>query len=475
MTARRFLVLACVLLAACVGQPPASTAPPISRSAHPPSEATSSPPPRKVTDDVRWEGLGSLLGVARGLAFLGGDVSVRAYSVSCEVDCAPVFTTDLASYNDVLVHGDMVYVGTGKGVGVVSLKCRGVCTPTMWLRSHEIGQPNTHSYLSDPPNLYIPVAVQGEDVIVQLGWDGASGSGVFLSRLVAYPLTCKPGCTPGWSTPLESGRMPPTVSGDVLLAPRHGAFDAFDAFECSASSQRCTPDWTGDLYERGRGVTWTTTPIVVGNNVVVSTEGCVCGSEEGTPIVTAYQLACSMGGGTCDPRWRATLDGTRFHSDLMVNDGVVYVVTDAPGAQVRPQGLGFEADCTGACPPVARLELGRGALWRTPAVSGDLLFLPRASPGGLLVFDASCRGTCAPLRTVSLPKAVDEVIAVQNKLLVVSGSDLLLYAMPSNTGGWRPLWTWRGRGYIERVVVNGNVAVVGLHERTRVVQLPLPA
>jgi hypothetical protein len=211
---------------------------------------------------------------------------------------------------------------------------------------------------------------------------------------------------------------------------------------------------------------------VVGNNVVVSTVGCVCGSEEGTPIVTTYQLACATGGQTCDPRWRWTIERTRFLSGITIHSGIAYVLTESAGGKARTEGLGLQVECDGVCRPVVRLMLGKGGSWGTPVVSGGWLFVP-GSPGGFLAFPASCRGTCRPTQGTDISRPVTELVPVQDKLLAVSGSRLLLFGMPPASADWRPLWTWQGKGSIERVVVDGNVAVVGLHQRTRAVRLPL--
>ena len=293
-----------------------------------------------------------------------------------------------------LVHGHEVYIGTDRGVAIVSLKCRGACEPIGWLRSDANGPRGFGSLTGGSPNSYAPRVVAGGDVIVEIGWDGAASSGVFPSSLAGYALGCRGHCQPDWTTPVEDGRQySPAVAGDEVLAPRIGALDAF---ACAPSPETCGPQWTGITYPRP-DITWTTTPLIVGDTVLVSTQGCVCGGDSQLPIVAAYPLTCSTGGGRCDPNWRWTFQQTRFLSDLSIHDGVVYALTQQAGGKRRTEGLGFDVDCTGSCSPVVHLVLGRGRSWGAPVFSGGMLFVPRAWPGGVLAFDASCRGVCRPL------------------------------------------------------------------------------
>jgi hypothetical protein len=470
---RMLLTLVCVAMSACTQAPTssgsASPSMPVSAAAttaapSPSSDQATTPASPKI--EMAWQSRGSLLGVGHGIAFVGGDVRLRAFEVSCRRNCGPVFTSRLSTSSEVLVHGGRAFIGTGHGVAIVDLACRDSCEPVAWLLSNEVGRPHTHTLLSDPANSYEPMAVSDDVLVVQQGWDGAAGSGIFPSRLAGYTLDCAATCHPLWTTPLGNGRRPPAVAGDVLLAPRAGVLDAFT---CMPSSARCSPRWSADLAGPGADATWTETPLVVGDSVIVSTDGCVGGTESGPPIVAAYPLACSF---TCEPLWRTRLHRTRFQSGVAQHDGLVYVATEGPGG-ARPVAFGMQLSCNGACEPAVSLDLPRGDVWQTPLPYRGGVFLGSRTPGSLVAFDGACRGSCAPERTLELPKSVGEVVALGRSLLVASGSDLFLVPLAPGAGRWRPSWRWRGGAVvIDRVIVDDRVALVSYPQRTIAVPLP---
>jgi hypothetical protein len=455
---------ACTAGATTHGSPVGTAAAPSMRASQHPTTGSQRP----AADEAVWESRGSLVGVGDGLAFVSGRGSLHAMKVACTKGCEPVFTADVTTSWPVLVHGRVVYVGTGRNVAVLPTTCRGTCEPLASLRSPIPGRPGTGASTSEPPNSYRPVAVEADEVVVQYGWDGAAGTGVFPSVLAGFPRNCRGVCEPDWTTSIGSGRQPPAVAGSHLLAPRIGALDAF---ECSSATNRCDPAWTATLYEHP-GYTSTTTPMVIGGTVLVSTQGCVCGAEGPAPVLTAYDMGCSERV-ACDPHWRWSFDGTRFLSGVGADADIAYVATQAGGSRRRSQGLGFSIGCVGSCAPVVHLALGKGSSWGEPLVSGGTVFVPRRTPGGVLAFDANCRGVCRPSAIAAVRRPVNDVVTIGRKLLVSSGPDLYLFGPP--TAHWKPRWHWRGSGTFDELTVAGNVALIASHQRVRAVRLPIGA
>jgi hypothetical protein len=119
------LALVClVLVAACTpneridaGRRPATARPIASPSV---------PSPEPLGRSVRWESRGTPIGFGHGLFVLGQEISVRAFPLRCRRPCEPAFTTGLHTYDPVLVRDDVAYVGTDRGVAILSLGCSGV-------------------------------------------------------------------------------------------------------------------------------------------------------------------------------------------------------------------------------------------------------------------------------------------------------------------------------------------------------------
>ncbi|HEY2966335.1 MAG TPA: hypothetical protein VGJ99_08645 [Actinomycetota bacterium] len=455
------LVLLCLMLVAgCtpneridVGRRPA-TARPIAS----PSEPSREP----VGRGVRWESRGTPIGFGHGLVVLGQEIGVRAFPLHCRRPCEPAFTTGLHTYDPALVRHDVAYVGTDRGVAILSLGCSGSCGPIGWLRSGDVADPSFDGYLAEPANRYVPVGIAGGHVLVQVGWDGASGSGVYLSRLAAFPLDCRHKCVPEWTSPLGAGRLPPAVAGGLVLAPRIGRVDAFPA---GCARRRCAPMWTGVLYRRP-DITWTETPVVAGGLAVVSTNGCVCGADSDIPRVEAFPLWCGTDGATCQPAWSIRLPWTRFNSGLVVHEGVAYVATEGTAARTGTAAVGYPVKCTGTCEPSIQLALGRVESGTAPVFADGSSFVLTRSTNRLLAFRDPCTGSCRPVAAVPLPHAGSGPFIARGSVLVAAGRDLIGYPLEPRADVWRRSWTWRAPFRIEDVRVRGRFAIVWAHNRT---------
>jgi hypothetical protein len=456
------LALVClVLVAACTpneridaGRRPATARPIASPSV---------PSPEPLGRSVRWESRGTPIGFGHGLFVLGQEISVRAFPLRCRRPCEPAFTTGLHTYDPVLVRDDVAYVGTDRGVAILSLGCSGSCGPIGWLRFRDVADPLFDGYLAEPANRYVPVGVAGGDVLVQVGWDGAAGSGIYLSRLAAFPLGCRHTCLPEWTSPMGAGRLPPAVAGGLVLAPRIGRVDAFPA---RCAKRRCAPAWTGVLYRRP-DITWTKTPVVAGGLAVVSTNGCVCGADSNIPRVEAFPLSCATDGATCRPAWSTAFPGTRFNSGLVVHGGVAYLVTEGTAARTgTAAAVGYPVECTGTCEPSVRLALGRVEGGTAPVFADGSSFVLTRSPNRLLAFRDPCTGSCRPVAAAPLPHVGPGPFVAGEFVLVAAGRDLIAYPLGPGADGWRRSWTWRAPFRIEGVRVRGRLAIVWAHNRT---------
>jgi hypothetical protein len=456
MRCRHALALLCLLLVAgCTRNAPTDLG-----RAHATAIPSQLWPSREpVGSGVRWLTRGTPIGYGRGLVVLGQEIGVRAYALHCQRPCQPAFTTRLDTYDAALVRRHVAYVGTDDGVAILSLRCSGSCRPIGWLRSSAVDDPSFDRNLANPPNRYIPVGLAGGHVLVQVGWDGASGSGVYASRLEAFPLGCRHACVPAWRSPVGAGRYPPAVAGGLVLAPLIGQLDAFPA---GCVSRRCTPAWTGVLYRRP-SITWTETPVVAGGLAIVSTRGCVCGAEGNVPRVEAFPLSCGTEGTTCEPAWSTTFPGTRFNSGLAVHAGLAYLVIDGLAATKGSVGFGYSVDCAGRCEPTVRLDLGRAETGSVPVFAGGSTFVLTRSPNRLLAFEDACAGSCKPVVAAPLARAGLGPFVARGSVLVAVGRDLIAYPLQPRADGWRRSWTWRAPFRIEDVRVGGRFAIVSAH------------
>ena len=452
---RLALALPCFVLVGCTANAPID----LGRAPATAIPSLSGPSREPLGSGVRWQTRGTPIGYGHGLVVLGQEIGVRAYPLHCRRPCEPVFTTRLDTYNAALVRRHVAYVGTDHGVAILSLPCSGSCRPTGWLRSNGVADPSFDRNLANPPNSYIPVGVAGGHVLVQVGWDGASGSGVYPSRLEAFPLGCRHACVPEWRSPVGAGRYPPAVAGALVVAPRIGQLDAFPA---GCASRRCTPTWTGVLYRRP-SITWTETPVVAGGLAIVSTRGCVCGAEGNVPRVEAFPLSCGTDGAMCEPAWSTTFPGTRFNSGLAVHDGLAYLVIDGLAATRGSAGFGYPLDCAGRCEPTVRLDLGRAETAYAPVFAGGSAFVLTRSPHWLLAFEDACAGSCRPIVAAPLPRAGLGPFVARGSVLVAVGRDLIAYPLQPRAGGWRRSWTWHAPFRIEDVRVRGRFAIVSAH------------
>lgn len=435
-----------------------------------PIASPSKPSREPLGRGVRWESRGTPVGFGHGLVVLGQEISVRAFTLHCRRPCEPAFTTGLHTYDPVLVRHDVVYVGTDRGVAIMSLGCSGSCRPIGWLRSGDVADPSFDGYLAEPANRYVPVGVAGGDVLVQVGWDGASGSGVYLSRLAAFPLYCRHTCVPEWTSPTGAGRLPPAVAGGLVLAPRIGRVDAFPV---GCARRRCAPAWTGVLYRRP-DITWTETPVVAGGLAVVSTKGCVCGADGDVPRIEAFPLSCGTQGATCQSAWSTTFPGTRFNSGLVVHEGVAYLVTEGIAARTdTAAAVGYSVECTGTCKPSVKLALGRVEGGTAPVFADGSSFVLTRSPNRLLAFRDPCPGSCIPVAAAPLPHAGPGPFVARGSVLVAAGRDLIAYPLEPRAHGWRRSLTWRAPFRIEGVRVRGRLAIVWAHNRTIELDLPV--
>lgn len=98
------------------------------------------PPPEPLGGGVRWESRGTPIGFGQGLVVLGQDISVHAFPLHCRWPCEPAFTTGLHTYDPVLVRRDVAYVGTDRGVAILSLGCSGSCYSLPPIRRPSIKQ-----------------------------------------------------------------------------------------------------------------------------------------------------------------------------------------------------------------------------------------------------------------------------------------------------------------------------------------------
>jgi PQQ-like domain len=405
---------------------------------------------------------GTPIGFGHDLVLLGEEISVRAFPRQCRRPCEPAFTTHLLTSDPALTRGDVAYVGTDRGVAILSLGCSGACRPTAWLRFHGVADLSLDRYLANPPNRYIPVGVARGAIVVQVGWDGAAGSGVYGSRLVAFALTCRHTCVPKWRSPMGVGRLPPAFAGGLVLAPQIGRIDAFPA-DCA--SRRCAPAWTGVLYRRP-DITWTKTPVVVEDLAIVSTNACVCGADGNVPRVEAFPISCGTGGTTCEPRWSTEFPGTRFISAVAVHDRLAYVVADGLAGTDGSSGFGYQIDCAGWCAPSVRLDLGRAETASAPVFTGGLAFVLTRSPNRLLSFRDPCTASCRTVATAPLRHAGYGPFVARRSILVAVGRDLIAYPLEPKVGGWHPSWTWRAPFRIEGVRDRGRLAIVWGHNWT---------
>jgi hypothetical protein len=317
-----------VLLSACTAD--VRIDPGRARTTAQPIASPSVPSRELLGPGVRWRARATPIGYGNGLVVVGDETGVSAYGLRCRRPCEPAFTARLDTPGSALVHRHIAYVGTDHGVAILSLRCSGSCHPVGWLRSGGVAEPAFDGY-ANPPNSYIPVGVAGGHVLVQVGWNGFAGSGVYGSRLEAFPFGCRHSCAADWRSPIGAGRYPPAVARSLVLAPRIGRLEAFPA---GCATPRCAPAWRGVLYRRP-SITWTETPVVAGGLAIASTRGCVCGAEGNVPRVEAFPLSCGTDGTTCEPAWSTTFPGTRFNSGLVVHDGLAYLVVDGLDKGVR--------------------------------------------------------------------------------------------------------------------------------------------
>lgn len=448
-----------VLLSACTAD--VRIDPGRARTTAQPIASPSVPSRELLGPGVRWQARATPIGYGNGLVVLGQDIGVRAYAVHCRRPCEPAFTTRLDTYNAALLRRHVAYVGTDQGVAILSLRCSGSCRPIGWLRSSGVPDPSFDGY-ANPQNSYIPVGVAGGHVLVQVGWNGFSGSGVYGSRLEAFPLGCRQACVAEWRSPIGAGRYPPAVAGGFVLAPRIGQLDAFSA-DCA--TRRCASTWTGVLYRRP-SITWTETPVVAGGLAIVSTRGCVCGAEGNVPRVEAFPVSCGTDGTTCEPAWSTTFPGTRFNSGLAVRNGLAYLVVDGLAATGDSAGFGYPVDCAGRCEPTVRLDLGQAETGSEPVFAGGSAFVLTRSPNRLLAFEGACAGSCRPIVAAPLPRAGLGPFVARGSVLVAAGRDLIAYPLDPRANGWRHSWTWRAPFRIEDVRLLGRFAIVSAYNRS---------
>jgi hypothetical protein len=448
-----------VLLSACTAD--VRIDPGRARTTAQPIASPSVPSRELLGPGVRWRARATPIGYGNGLVVVGDETGVRAYGLRCRRRCEPAFTTLLDTPGFALVRRHVAYVGTDHGVAILSLRCSGSCRPIGWLRSSGLADPSFDGY-ANPPNSYIPVGVAGGHVLVQVGWNGFAGSGVYGSRLEAFALGCRHACAAAWRSPIGAGRYPPAVAGGLVLAPRIGRLEAFSA---GCATRRCAPTWTGVLYRRP-SITWTETPVVAGGLAIASTRGCVCGAEGNVPRVEAFPLSCGTDGTTCEPAWSTTFPGTRFNSGLVVHDGLAYLVVDGLASTKASAGFGYPVDCAGRCKPTVRLDLGRAETGSGPVFAGGSAFVLTRSPNRLLAFEGACTGSCRSIVAAPLPRAGLGPFVARGAVLVAAGRDLIAYPLDPRADGWRRSWTWRAPFRIEDVRVSGRFAIVSAHNRS---------
>jgi outer membrane protein assembly factor BamB len=242
---------------------------------------------------------------------------------------------------------------------------------------------------------------------------------------------------PAWSTQISGvGSTPPVFSAGVLYAASDGGqLYALDARSGSV-------EWVGQLP-----VGTVTTPVVVGPTVLVHAAG----------TLSAFDVGCAVGGGTCVPVWTANTGGANLASPV-VDQGVAYVVSSPGGVSAYP------VDCPTPCVPTWVAHDPGGHVVYPVAVANGVVW--NSSDHALSGFPTTCSGRCRPI--------VDDAKfgrgelstgpAVADGVLVVGSSDGHVYAVSTSCATARvchPLWVGRTHGGVDAtpVIAEGRVFV----------------
>jgi PQQ-like domain len=283
-------------------------------------------------------------------------------------------------------------------------------------------------------------------------------------------------CTPLWTAPTAYFHGMAVADGKVFVSDGEGvqAFDAAGSENCSGTPKVCSPLWatstktvTGPPFVPGGG-----SPVVVGDVLYVPGYGDGMALSQGGALVAAFDAAgqrgCSGTPAVCVPMW--TTSGLPASSgnagSPAVANGVLYIANstlyafDANGSQA----------CTGTpkvCGPLWTAAMtGSGATDGAPAVAGGVVYVGTFYTG-LYAFDAAgsrdCSAAaagkaCAPLwhAPESSTGSIDVAAAVAGGVVYVASATGTLTAFAAQapgscpgTGDVRtctvaPLWTGTG-------------------------------
>jgi outer membrane protein assembly factor BamB len=266
-----------------------------------------------------------------------------------------------------------------------------------------------------------------------------------------------------WSAKVGDAPTPVLSQGVVANANTHGHVVAFSE-TCRADGSTCAPLWTaeiGDVPERDDrldpSIEWWQGAADLPNGAERS--GSLTGADgrfyalAGDATVYAFDANCRSDGGVCEPLWTAKAGHDATDSSLpMVSDGHVYLVD-------RAGTFAFEADCPRTrCEPlwhvpiVGPLRVQGGHLYVTDGPgqaameldpdTGRTIWTGEIGPccgntptpvrlrdrvyvntGRMLwAFPASCRGTCAPAWSTSIPDRFSDGPILAGDTLVLSSA-----------------------------------------------------
>jgi hypothetical protein len=387
--------------------------------------------------------------------FVAGPEGLTADALGCAREHCVAWRLDVAA-TQVVASAEHLFVATDEGVLSIPRPCGRPCEPDGWVVRAEVVRGLGRYYRERPTNSW-QLQVLHDTLAVQVGWDGAAGSGAFDERMQLYPVDCAPGCEPTWIGRVVDTIGEPVAVNGALVVPRLDGVDVFA--NCPGA---CLEIARRSLVRPGHGFMFTTTPAVLpSGSVALTTRGCVCGADGDVPVFAEIDPADG------DLTVRARFPLTRFLSAPVVIGGAAFVGTDdMAGGHVF--GFGYDIDHVAQSRPVATLRTGSG--WgRLLITTKDLLV--GTTTHGVVAFDPACRGACDPAGVWNADHGiVTQPLALGDVVLVGVGGQVVALSTEHLT----PEWTWTApRGRVERITVAGSTLLVSTrHDDVYVVDPP---